>query len=387
MLTLIDRYLRPRPGGKLMLGRFSQYLNNINRNVEQVLAYYLETVVEPIPTAGIDLINELLIRTDLKYLLSRDNDFDRFRKIEKEYTSMFGSYIRQYPVKEKTFFKSRSIRTNEIILFTDRFDLPSIIPFGSNNWDEWAKLRPVQILFANTFELSMNNRSSSIKYSTLPPSEVVISINIPLLLNLYTKYRIINKNSKEEFGLRTDNYPFIYKTCIAPLIKDLTSCWVTNIIDSMISGKLENPDFKFNTDLLIGMERAYFISSGIDAFDDLEKMIDTYIKGTMEPAVLLNSLMINTEQSLLEKTIEVKDNHFIKDGGQDIWLTFMKDYQYFHILKNVYELKPDLNTSEQFFRLSTIIGNKYRNTRFWNHAKNPFIRSIIEERFIELFNM
>ena len=198
----------------------------------------------------------------------------------------------------------------------------------------------------------------------------------------------MRRNSREEFKIRTDNYPFIYKTCLAPMLRDLAQTWVLYVMSTIISNRITDPNYYFNQEMLIGSDRAYFINSSINAaVDEIIKSVDKCAEGKMYPLILLDSLKVNPQQTLLDTINSVKDDHFIAEGGQNTWLCFLKDYQYLKIVKDVFSLQPDLISTKMFFRQMDLIGRRYANTRFWSHIKNPIVKNNVEERFIDLFDI
>jgi len=371
---------------RLATPKFTRYLDNLDIGMRRVMNRNRQFVTDPIPSAGIDFINSLLARADINHLLKYPNDMDRFIRVQKEYNSAeYSDFIRQYSIKEKFFFYSEVMNTLEYLLITDDYDLLDNLPIGSSDWNEWLKVRPVQLLVAPTKELRLDNTATKLRYEYTPPVEAVFSINIPKLLMLYTKYRLM---FADRFGDNTNNYPFIYQTCILPLLIDLNKTWVLSIINDIVTGKLVDPNFEMSTDLFMFSDRSYFASNNLGAsIKELERLVDKAVSGSAKPDEVFGSFSIEPGSRILtDNLIEFRDNHYIKNAGiQYQWMSFVKDYPLIKLMVNTFMLQPDSSRTNLLLRILNVVTLRMKRTKFWEHIHSPIVRSHVKDKFDTLF--
>jgi len=382
MLNLIKSFTdKIKTGAKINTPKFKQYLKNLDSGTDRVLSRNRKFVKDPIPSAGIDFINGLIIRADLKYLLKHSNDMDRFIRIQKEYQGpAYSDFIRQYPIKESAFCYSEIMKTTEYCLITDDYDLLDNLPIGSNAISEWAKIKPFRLISMYTTELRLDNAATRLRYEYLPPIEAVFSINIPALLMLYTKYRLLNP---KEFETTTNNYPFIYRFCILPLLNDLKTTWITTIIRDIVSNKIVNPEYTFDTSNLMFSDKSYFASASIkQALKEIEDLIDKVIDGSTKPDVLVSSLNLSSNLSIADAIGVTRDNYYISNGGvQYYWMTFIKEFAILSLVTDIYKLQYMSTRTDNLKKIMEIKSKRLNNTKFWQHVKNPMLKESIREKF------
>jgi hypothetical protein len=361
--------------------RHRSYLNHIHSGVTHLIERTDKFTNDPIPSAGIDFINSLIVRADIPYLLKFTNDVDRFYKIYKEYRSpLYSDFLRQYPVREKNFIFSRKGKSVEYLLISDDIDIIENIPFGSNNLNDWLRVRPLRMLSNDSPEIQLDIITSKLRYREKPPMEVVFSINIIKLLMVYTKYRLMYP---EQFVENINNYPFIYKACLLPLLYDNIKNWMMKIIYDITILKAIDSKATYDTDGLIHGEKSVFIPGGRQAaLLEVEDMITKCADGKVKPDEVINSLYISENKNILQELRWLTDSHYIgHSGAQYRWLEFVREYFSLATMVAIYGLQPNSNRSYELKVLFDVVAKRLANTRFWSNAGNPFLVKHIENKF------
>jgi hypothetical protein len=365
--------------------RLTSYLGLLREGVNKLVERNIEFTTSPIPTKGIDYINSLITRADIRYILKADNDVDRLSRAYKEYSGpAYSDFIRQYSVKNRAFIYSEIMDTAEYLLITEDFDIVDKIPFGVDNIDIWIdNVRPLTMLSNPSYEIQLNNVASRLKYRKEPPVEAVFSINVIKLLMLYSKYRILKS---KEFINNVDNYPFIYRTCILPMLRDNTKVWLLHIVRSMILGYLSIDNYSFNIQSITYGEKSTFINGGLSqAIHDIEDIIKKCMNKQMKPDEVLLSIYTSEDTSIFDDMISLMDNHYVGTGGiQYEWSEFIREYQLLTILLGIYELYGESTRFTELSRLFKIIARRSKNTKFWQHIRNPFVADDMANKFEEL---
>ncbi len=385
MLDNLANFLQRVPkASSIHLGRLPNYIHVLDTGVQSVIDRNNQFTLDPIPSAGIDYINSLIVRADIPYLLKYENDVDRLRAVYREYASpVYGDMIRQHPYKKRHFIGGQMIHTAEYLAITEDFNLTDEVPFGGAV-DQWFEtVRPLQLIDLDSLETRLDVVNSKIKFNYEPPTQAVFSLNIVKLLLMYTKYRL---SYPAEFEERTNNYPFIYRACINPLLKDCTRVYLINIISDMVAGKLDNPDYVFDSDKILNSQFSYFLKNNRDAaIFEMQNLIDKCVAGKVKPDELLIALKVDADTNLYDYIQWVIDNHYVGNGGiQFTWLEFIIQYKILTILIMIYSLQPDSVRTQELYRLFRIMANRIKNTRFWAHAKNPQVIYLLQNSFQRL---
>lgn len=383
MFELLHVFLDQISDRKIRLPRLELYIRDVYQNNIRLIERNKRFTEDPIPSKGIDMISSLINRADIPYLLQYTNDVDRFTRIQREYQrATYSDFIRQYVIVRKAFIYNESMESAEYVTITEDFSDISSIPFGNNSWGDWLnKLQPVNMLMNNSTEILLDNVTSRLKYRNMPPMETVFSINITKLLMMFTKYRLLYP---EKFTLTTNNYPFIYETCIGPLLNDSIRCWLLSVISLIVQTKLVNPNAKLDRDVLMFGEKSNFVRNNLfPAINEIEAMIENCANRRIRPDIVLNSLMIAPGISILAEINRHLDNLHIGmfSGNQYYWLTFVKEYQLLLLMVMIYSLYPDDRRSIDLSRRYRLYANRIRNMRFWQHVKYPYLVDDIKLKF------
>ena len=329
-------------------------------------------------------MNSLITRADIKYLLKFPNDLDRFSRILREYRSpAYGDILRQYAVREKHFTYCEKAVPVEYLLITDDFDILDHMPIGSNDSYKWMSMRPFKMLSSDSTEILLDITSSKLKYRKYPPKEVVFSINIPKLLMMYTKYRLLHP---EEFVENTNNYPFIYKSCILPMLYDNIKTWLLKIIFDITELKLSDPSATYSDDKLISGEKSTFvIGNRQSALSEIDDLLTKCAHGKVKPDEVIVSLSTGLKTNLLTDMNYLMTSHYIGNrGNQYRWADFEREFFTLGIMLNIYKLQPESNRTLELKRVFDIVYRRLENIRFWSSVGNPFIAAEIERKFKSL---
>lgn len=336
---------------------------------------------DPIPSAGIDFINSMIVRADIPYLLKFNNDVDRLKAVYNEYASpVYSDFIRQHPQRKRFFIGGSMIHTAEYITITDDFNLTDELPFGENI-EEWMRIvRPFRVIDYDSFEYRFDVISSKLKFNYEPPTQAVFSLNIIKLLMLYTKYRL---TYPERFDERINNFPFIFESCINNMLYDNNRIMLLNIYFDIVSNKLIDRNYKFDSDKIVYSQFSYFIKNNREAtIGEIQSMIDRCADSRLKPDELLINLKVSPEMNLYDYIRWVIDSLYVGSGGtQFTWVEFIIQYKILSILIMIYSLQPDSNRTKELYRLFRIMSKRLRNTRFWAHARNPVVVEILKSNF------
>ena len=369
----------------IAMPRLNLYLSQLLRGTDKLVWRTGTFTSTPGSSVGIDYLNSLITRADIGYLLKFSNDYTRFIKVNHEYRSPnYGDFIRQYPIKENAFIYSKRGSTIEYCLITDDFDIIQNLPLGENDFKLWAKVSPVKMLSNDSPELLLDIITSRLRYRKKPPKEVVFSINIPKLLMVYTKYRLmfpeINFNNLDA------NYHFIFKFCLLPLLYDNVQCWMTKIIRDIVELKKQDPKALYDTNELIIGEKSTFVLGGRHpAILELENLITKCAEGKVRPDEVLNSVCVAVGVNLFDEVNWMMNSCYIGNRGvQFRWASFEREYFLLSTMCALYSLQPDSNRTQELKTLFQIMAGRMNNARFWAGVGNPYIASAIEEKFNKL---
>ena len=362
--------------------RLKNYLDGIHRGTIDLCEQHNLFTKDPIPSPGIDYINSLITRADIPYLLRYTNDIERLVKVNKEYNSAnYSDFIRQYPLRFKYFIHGRKHRTIEYVLITEDLELTNVLPFGDDNFASWMNVRPVRMLSNDSPDIEMKIVTSRFTYRKNPPFETVFSIDVVKLLMVYTKYRL---TFPEEFKLSTNNYPFIFKVCLLPMLFDNTRTWMLKTIYDMVMLKSVDPAMKYPHERVVISDDSIFIPNNrLPALFEMEDLIEKCATGRVKPDEVINSLYIDQHTNLFQEMKHCMANYFIGDmgGAQYRWLEFIKECFLLATVIGIYGLQPESNRSLEFKKLFEIVTRRIGNTRFWANANFPFVVENVKNKF------
>lgn len=361
--------------------RHRSYLDNLERGLLDLKAQTMRFTKDPIPSSGIDYINSLITRADIPYLLKFDNDIERLSRISREYEGpAYSDFIRNYPVRHKNFIHGLRHKTNEFLLVTEDLDLVDSIPFGNDDFNNWD-LKPLRMLSNDSNDIELNIITSRLKYSKNPPFEAVFSINIIKLLMMYTKYRLLYPR---EFVENVNNYPFIFKTCLIPLLEDNIRTWLLKTIYDIVILKSIDKDAEYNFKKVVISDESVFIPNGRhSAILEIEDLITKCAEGKVKPDEVVVSLYLSKERNLRDEMLFLMNRHYIGDygGSQYRWLEFVREYFLLTTVIGIYALQPESNRTKELKRLFDVMSNRLNNTRFWSNASHPFIVDSVKNKF------
>lgn len=372
---------------RFALIKWESYLDKLKLGTDRLVDRNGRFVTDPIPSKGIDFLNSLIVRADIPYLLKHTDDFSRLSRITTEYNgTMYSAFLRQYAIKTKAFIYSDIMTTTEYCLITEDFNMLDELPMGINDTTTWLdRVKPIRMITNDSKEIQLDIITSRLKYRYTPPLEAVFSVNVVKLLMLYTKYRQLNKN---EFLDNDNNYPFIYKACILPLLHDNVKTWITTIIHDMIDVKLADPKAEYDMSLLSWGNHSNFVLNGLDsALRELENLINKCVDGAVKPDEILASLYTSPGMSLFDDINWLMDSNYVSGETQYSWTSFVREYYLLSIMLKLFRMYGDSNRGNELKRLFGIMAKRAANTRFYQHARNPFLIESLETKFNSLLEL
>jgi len=383
MLEELSTFIGRTPTSySLSMPRLNTYLRHLVVGTARVADRNRTFVTDPIPSGGIDIINSLIVRADIPYLIkSGDTGFELLSKVNHEYHSpLYSDFIRQYAVHEKCFSYSQNKPTVEYLLITEDFDFLTHVPIGSMDWSKWLKVRPLRMLSNDSNEIQLDIVTSRLRYRVSPPKEIVLSLNIPKLLMTYIKYRTIYP---EDFENNPSNFPFIYHICLLPLLQDNARTWVMKIIHDVVVSKSSGHNSSLVAEKIITGEKSKFVLGNLQsALSEIEDMIDKCAHGKMKPDEVMTSIRISPGRSLYDEINWLMDSHFMGSrGAQYRWADFEREYFALSTMLAIYNLQPDSNRSQELRKLFKIISKRLRNTQFWMSVGSPYVSAHIKAKF------
>lgn len=368
MLSYFTKFTRINPSDIRASSVISQYVNNTNKGIDRIVDLCM--TISPLPSSGIDLLYGLLMIMDHDYIRSFSTDIGRFRAIDKEYSRMIGTAVTHYPFKYDTFVKN-SDSSQEIILYVSDIGIISKIPFEMP-YETWNQLTPMRVHRYTSKEYSVNVLGTYMKHRLYIPDEVVYTVDLRILMNMFCKYFDTTDIDVEAI------YKFIYQTCIVPTIKSAMSGWITHIVYEAILKHRGLSEVNF--DDFVSLDRGVFANSRLDVtIHEIRRMIDEVDRGKITPDIFINTIMVSPDKSLVGSMIDARDNTSMSTSAQDTWLAFIRDFTHMQILHHLYELSP-ITKAKMFRRRMIIVKKRFTRTRFWGHVKDPMMKSIIESQ-------
>lgn len=370
MLTELNTFLsRISVTQKIQLPRLNSYLSNIANSIRS--AIITSNTNNPIPSNGLDFLFSIISTCDIRYLLKFRNDFERFIKLNNEYNNNLSIFIKNlYPIKTDFFISSSKHKCLEYMIITEDFDIVNNIPFNNDDFNRWKKVKPLSLVYNTSNDLNLNMITSKFKYNDNSPTEVLFSVDIIKLIMMYTKYCIL---FNDQISLaKNDIYPFLFKTCLLPLIYDNFKAYIMqNIYNKMINTMIYRNDYKW-TELEVSLNIN-------NALLDIDKFIDN----NDDPNKLLVSMSVSKDISLYDIVMMNINKYNVCSyySRNYKWIEFLKEYYILTILISCYKIYPDSIQSKEFFKHMNIIINRYNAIKFWDNATYPFIIKNIKNKF------
>lgn len=383
--TFFQRVPRASPIG---MPNWEKYLDLLDAGTYKLNDRNDRFTNDPIPSAGIDFINSLIVQADIPHLLKVDNDVDLLRQVYREYQSpAYSDYIRQNPLKEKFFVSGEMSSVPEIVMVTEDFHIGDNLPLGEPDYAEWARVvKPLRALDLDSDEVQLDVVTSRLKYRYLPPRKAVFSLNIIKLLVLYIKHR---RAHPEAYLERTNNLPFIYQTCIAPLLYDNLRTYILNIVHATLLGKTIDINYEFDEDEILHGNFSQFITANrSSAMRELNELLDKCARGRVKPDEVLITLKVDRETSLYDYMIWLVESHFVGHSGRQFeWVEFLRDNTALSILLRLFGLHQDSRRTDDLYKRFSRTGVRAESRRFWSHARPRFLSQYVKDRFLELSSL
>ncbi len=383
MLVSIADFVNRVPQGSVSMVKLRNYLFTLITGTYGMLNRNNKFIDNPLPTVGIDYINGMLIRVDMDYLLQYKNDIERFGKIEKLFQSpSFVNYIYSNPILKNAFIKSKSLVATEFVLPSTNPNAFETFPFESNKIDDWMTLRPLRMLSCPSYEFSCDSLTSKLRFNDFPPLEAVFSLNIPMLLLQYTKLRLLEG---EQQGESTNRYPFIYKTCILPLMYDSYRSWLLEIFTTMaLTVSLDSDAIIDNDTVSIGNFGVFAMPGFRRTMEEVRGLLVKCRDGKVKPDLVMRSLGLRYGFTLLDEISYLRDNHYIASEVQFYWLTFLKEYDIMKLVLMIYSLSPKNARFQELCTILRIRLRRLKNLKFWNSVSNQPLKMLLKSKFDDI---
>lgn len=383
MLIALSDFFKQAKTGSVSMIQLTNYTFSLLTGSFGMIQANNKHIHNPLPSVGLDHINGMLIRVDMDYLLKYPNDIERFGKIEKIIQSpSFSRFTKTNVTFSKAFIRSNSIRPVEYVIPTTDLNTFDEMPWESDNIDDWMTIRPLRMLACPSFELSGDNLTSQIRFSEYPPLEAMFSLNIGTLLLLYTKDCILNG---VEQGEGTNRYPFIYKSCILPLLYDNCRSWLLELFTTMaMTVSLDSGVFVSKDSVAIG-KRALFAERAFNrVMDEVRGLLTKCRDGKIGADAVMRALSIRYGYSLIDEIDYLRDSHYVEGGLDMYWLTFLKEYDLLKLILLIYTLDVSSSRYRILSKALKIRVRRLRQQKFWNSTPNPAIKAIVKSKFEDI---
>lgn len=214
-----------------LLPHWCRMLDQVRTHIDIRLGWF--DLSNPKASGAVRWITNLLFKVETDYLLSREDDTDRYFSVIDflDNLSREVDFVhRQLP--KKGIFYSQGMGqqpTSEIVLpiaYQQFSDTPMDLHI-----DAWADAgaEPVTVLYDPCFELVEDMRSGQIARMHQPPM-VILGMNIPLLIFMWISY--VKENPYEH---KMNPEPFVYHHVLRPMMYQSANHWVVSLINALLS--------------------------------------------------------------------------------------------------------------------------------------------------------
>ncbi len=381
MLSYLERFVDPHAGYKLP--GYNLFIQNIliylNRHIHRT---ELSTGYEG---PGISKIRQILNTVDYKWIGDRSltDVYLNYLRHEKDVLDMVFSQVNTGQHFHGLYVNGKE--TSEYLIPVDDRDTLTRLPLDEN-WIYWKMIHPLKLHWTDTLELSFNVINSRIRYSKQHPTYNVYTLDS---LALVFKYIQWTREGKDE-EIRPDDaltqQLFIHKYVIAPLLYDLTDCWLLQAIDMTIQNQFDPKRETTSTQFLRAIDDSQYTYMGVrlsDGFRTLANEIEDIVANT-HPRVLMNSPLFLNKKSLYKKYNYYQNVTPVTDLAAYEYLTIMRDIDLYNLILSIYSLAPHLPVSKSMMIEQKRQWNRILNRKPWNKCRNITVARIVQTKFLRL---
>ena len=381
MLNHLTRFLDTHAGYKLP--GYNLFINNIliylNRHVRRT---ELSTGYE---NPGVSKLRHVLNMIDYKWVGSRSlvDVYMNYLRHEKDLIDGVFSQVATGQHFKGLYVNSHE--TSEYLIPVDDSNTLSRLPM-EDNWIYWRIVRPLSLHWTDTLELSFNVINSRIRYSKEPPTYNVYTLDSIALILKYIQWNRdgISEEFRPEDTLNQQLY--IHKHVIAPLLYDLTDCWLLKCIDMTIQNQF-NPNRETTSTLFLrAIDDSQYTYMGMrltDGFRTLANEIQDVVKN-VHPRVLMNSPLFLNRKSLYRKYSTYHHDKPIATLGHYEYLNIMRDIDLYKLILSVYALNPALPVTKSMMIEQRRQWNRILNRKPWNKCRNSTVAKMVQMKFLTM---
>ena len=290
-------------------------------------------------TAGAEFLRFMLLNFDLQAAEAFKSDGDLYVNLVSGYQDKFRTVFDPCWCKSlslKKFTKgTNNVNPVEIFLNTSLAFPASDLPLDED-WAAWSTTtRAVKFVYHPSGELPIDLYNGFVSFTKDPPSFVMMSINVPVLLMKWVKYNQWCKKSKKEVDelefLKTSEYEYFFY--------DLLQIWTTNMILKTVQHKdasaesicseLHVPAFITNEGILV---------NGVTALQEQFKLLDSR---NLKLQDFLDTDWYDDNSTIRTKIGEISTEFVLPDLRPYQWMEIFKYLPYLKMVSAVIDNDPE----------------------------------------------
>ncbi len=313
-------------------------------------------------TAGVELLRFFILNIDLEEILAYESDIDRFTNIidfvENTYKGAFDP-IYKGKIESGLFMQRTGPRVPEFMMNTEFDNKIADYPFDKP-YQEWNKLRAVRIIHHDSLELVNDLHTWWIKFTDMPPSYMLYSIDIRTLVFKWVKYVEYCRSS----GIEPDDMEFLKHSELVHWHDDLFNIWLFNCLNIVVTTHDEpEPEYaEVNVDPYIAS--ATTIDKGFQGVNDFITLVK---QGSVRLQDMLETKWING-MTVMDRIAEQKRYVRLPELRQYRWLEIIRWLPYLKFVLNLNKWYPNVGVSKMISDRARDIMN--RDLKFQNLENN-----------------
>lgn len=371
---MLSRILSVLPEGNR---RFPlRYMRMVNSILDRMcLSRNRYLLAHPIQTPGMELLRFLCLNLDINALDEYSNDVDRYTEVIKFFKDTYRTPID--PVFSNSIAGGRFIDRRgqvapcEIMLNCESANPLQDLPFDKD-WNEWAHLRAVRLLYHDSMELPEDFAKSMLWFKEQMPRYMVMSINVPILLFKYYKYIVACR--KEHLDVDINHFLKDYE--YASFFDDIFDIWTLNVLLSFfLKPESTTEEILSRVTMPIRFCTTNMLQQGIDG---IREFVDLLKQGSIKPQDFLatrwfTGRSILDQIDLIDHWVQLPPNHKYQ------WLYCLSRYPYLLLLLSIIRMFPDGPMKETAnLRCREIWVRKFRMVYMPGAVVNPALGDFIQ---------
>lgn len=334
---------------------------------------------------GISKLKQILNSVDYTWMRS------------KSLTDIYLNYLRHEKTSLDTIYSAVSTGQNFTRLFTSGRAAEYLIPVDDYNtltrlpldsgWLYWQFLKPLQIHWIDTLELTYSVLNSKIQFYKTPPTYAVYSLDPIALILKYHLWRTegITYESRPEDTL-TPQY-FLHRHVVVPLLSTLTNCWLLNAMNTALSHQLDDEIVtNMMSNSIINTQYTY---DGIMLAEGMKSLVSTLagIKKNTHPRYLLNSPLFLYRGTLRDQVYSYLQDTPVARLIQYEYLTIMRDIDLYILIINLFALNKSLPIYRTMMLEQKRQWKRTLNRKPWDKCRNRNISATIELKYLQMMQL